>query len=136
MTKENLVTAPVGTSLEDAQKILGKHRIEKLPIVDEKGYLKGLITIKDIEKAIQYPNSAKDANGRLLVGAAVGITANTLERVDALVKAKVDLITVDSAHGHSKNIMEAVKKIKAKYPNLQAFEEYNELYDAIISAQK
>ena len=118
MTKENLVTAPVGTSLEDAQKILGKHRIEKLPIVDEKGYLKGLITIKDIEKAIQYPNSAKDANGRLLVGAAVGITANTLERVDALVKAKVDLITVDSAHGHSKNIMEAVKKIKAKYPNL------------------
>lgn len=118
MTKENLVTAPVGTSLEDAQKILGKHRIEKLPIVDEKGYLKGLITIKDIEKAIQYPNSAKDANGRLLVGAAVGITANTLERVDALVKAKIDLITVDSAHGHSKNIMEAVKKIKAKYPNL------------------
>ena len=118
MTKNNLVTAPVGTSLEEAQKILGKHRIEKLPIVDEKGYLKGLITIKDIEKAIQYPNSAKDANGRLLVGAAVGITANTLERVDALVKAKVDLITVDSAHGHSKNIMEAVKKIKAKYPNL------------------
>jgi len=118
MTKDNLVTAPVGTSLEEAQKILGKHRIEKLPIVDEKGYLKGLITIKDIEKAIQYPNSAKDANGRLLVGAAVGITANTLERVEALVKAKVDLITVDSAHGHSKNIMEAVKKIKAKFPNL------------------
>ena len=118
MTKKNLVTAPVGTSLEEAQKILGKHRIEKLPIVDDKGYLKGLITIKDIEKAIQYPNSAKDANGRLLVGAAVGITANTLERVEALVKAKVDLITVDSAHGHSKNSMEAVKKIKAKYPNL------------------
>ncbi len=118
MTKTNLVTAPVGTSLEEAQKILGKHRIEKLPIVDDKGYLKGLITIKDIEKAIQYPNSAKDTNGRLLVGAAVGITANTLERVDALVKAKVDLITVDSAHGHSKNIMDAVRKIKAKYPNL------------------
>ncbi len=118
MTKTNLVTAPVGTSLEDAQKILGKHRIEKLPIVDEKGYLKGLITIKDIEKAIQYPNSAKDKNGRLLVGAAVGISANTLERVDALVQAKVDLITVDSAHGHSKNIMNAVKSIKAKYPNL------------------
>ncbi len=118
MTKTNLVTAPVGTSLEEAQKILGKHRIEKLPIVDDAGYLKGLITIKDIEKAIQYPNSAKDANGRLLVGAAVGITANTLERVDALVKAKVDLITVDSAHGHSKNIMDAVRKIKAKYPSL------------------
>ena len=118
MTKKNLVTAPVGTSLDEAQKILGKHRIEKLPIVDEKGYLKGLITIKDIEKTIQYPHSAKDTNGRLLVGAAVGITANTLERVDALVKAKVDLITVDSAHGHSKNIMDAVKKIKAKYPNL------------------
>ncbi len=118
MTKKNLVTAPVGTSLDEAQKILGKHRIEKLPIVDDKGYLKGLITIKDIEKAIQYPHSAKDANGRLLVGAAVGVTANTIERVDALVKAKVDLITVDSAHGHSANIMNTVKMIKAKYPNL------------------
>ena len=118
MTKENLVTAPVGTSLDEAQKILGKHRIEKLPIVDEKGYLKGLITIKDIEKAIQYPNSAKDANGRLLVGAAVGVSINTLERVDALVKAKVDLIVVDSAHGHSKNILDMVKKIRVAYPNL------------------
>lgn len=118
MTKENLVTAPVGTSLAEAQKILGKHRIEKLPIVDENGYLKGLITIKDIEKAIQYPNSAKDANGRLLVGAAVGVTANVLERVAELVKSKVDVITVDSAHGHSRNIMETVKKIKAKYPDL------------------
>ncbi len=118
MTKANLVTAPVGTSLEEAQKILGKHRIEKLPIVDEGGYLKGLITIKDIEKTIQYPNSAKDRNGRLLVGAAVGVSANTMERVDELVKAKVDLITVDSAHGHSRNIMETVKMIKAKYPNL------------------
>ncbi len=118
MTKENLVTAPVGTSLDEAQKILGKHRIEKLPIVDEQGYLKGLITIKDIEKTIQYPHSAKDKNGRLLVGAAVGVSANTMERVDELVKSKVDLITVDSAHGHSKNIMETVAKIKAKYPNL------------------
>lgn len=118
MTKDNLVTAPVGTSLDEAQKILGKHRIEKLPIVDDKGYLKGLITIKDIEKAIQYPNSAKDSNGRLLVGAAVGVTANVLERVEELVKNKVDLITVDSAHGHSRNIMETVKRIKAKYPNL------------------
>lgn len=118
MTKENLVTAPVGTSLDEAQKILGKHRIEKLPIVDKNGYLKGLITIKDIEKAIQYPNSAKDKNGRLLVGAAVGVSVNTLERVDALVKAKVDLIVVDSAHGHSKNILNMVSKIKEKYPNL------------------
>ena len=118
MTKDNLVTAPVGTSLEDAQKILGKHRIEKLPIVDGKGNLKGLITIKDIEKAIQYPNSARDKNGRLLVGAAVGVGAGTIERVAELVKNKVDLITVDSAHGHSKNILEMVKKIKAEYPNL------------------
>ena len=118
MTKDNLVTAPVGTSLDEAQKILGKHRIEKLPIVDEKGYLKGLITIKDIEKAIQYPNSARDKNGRLLVGAAVGVSINTLERVEALVKSKVDLIVVDSAHGHSKNILEMVKKIRIQYPNL------------------
>ena len=118
MTKENLVTAPVGTSLDEAQKILGKHRIEKLPIVDKDGYLKGLITIKDIEKAIQYPNSAKDKNGRLLVGAAVGIAANTLERVAELVKSKVDIIAIDTAHGHSKNVLDVVKKVKAKYPNL------------------
>ena len=118
MTKDNLVTAPVGTSLDEAQKILGKNRIEKLPIVDDKGYLKGLITIKDIEKAIQYPNSARDKNGRLLVGAAVGVSINTLERVEALVKAKVDLIVVDSAHGHSKNILDMVRKIRDNYPNL------------------
>ncbi len=118
MTKENLVTAPVGTSLEDAQKILGKHRIEKLPIVDKDGYLKGLITIKDIEKSIQYPNSARDKNGRLLAGAAVGRAANTMERVAALVAAKVDVIVVDTAHGHSKGVIEEVAQIKAKYPNL------------------
>ena len=118
MTKEKLVTAPVGTSLEQAQQILGKHRIEKLPIVDEEGYLKGLITIKDIEKTIQYPNSAKDANGRLLAGAAVGVSVNTLDRVDALVKSKVDIIVVDSAHGHSQNIIKMVSKIKEKYPRL------------------
>lgn len=118
MTKDNLITAPIGTSLEEAQKILGKHRIEKLPLVDKEGNLKGLITIKDIEKAIQYPNSAKDANGRLLVGAAVGIAANTLERVAALVDAKVDVVTIDTAHGHSKNVIDVVKKIGAKYPNL------------------
>ena len=118
MTKDNLITAPIGTSLEEAQKILGKHRIEKLPLVDKEGNLKGLITIKDIEKAIQYPNSAKDANGRLLVGAAVGIAANTLERVAALVDAKVDVITIDTAHGHSKNVIDVVKEIRAKYPKL------------------
>lgn len=118
MTKKNLVTAPVGTSLEEAQKILGKHRIEKLPIVDKDGYLKGLITIKDIEKSIQYPNSARDKNGRLLAGAAVGRAANTMERVAALVAAKVDVIIVDTAHGHHKGVVEEVSAIKVKYPNL------------------
>jgi len=118
MTKENLVTAPEGTSLEQAQKILGKHRIEKLPIVDNKGYLKGLITIKDIEKSIQYPNSARDKNGRLLVGAAVGTAANTMERIEALIAAKVDVIAIDTAHGHSKFVIDYVKKIKAKFPNI------------------
>ena len=118
MTKKNLVTAPVGTSLEEAQKILGKHRIEKLPIVDKDGYLKGLITIKDIEKSIQYPNSARDKNGRLLAGAAVGRAPDTMERIAALVGAKVDVITVDTAHGHQKGVLEEVAQIKAKYPNL------------------
>lgn len=118
MTKDHLVTAPVGTSLADAQKILGKHRIEKLPIVDEKGYLKGLITIKDIEKSIQYPNSARDKNGRLLVGAAVGTAANTMERIAALVAAKVDVIAIDTAHGHSKGVLEKVAEIKNKYPTV------------------
>ena len=119
MTKENLVTAPVGTSLEQAQQILGKHRIEKLPIVDDNFNLKGLITIKDIEKSIQYPNSARDSKGRLLVGAAVGTSKDTFERIDELVKNKVDIITVDTAHGHSLGVIESVKKIKAKYPNLK-----------------
>ena len=118
MTKENLVTAPVGTTLEKAQKILGQHRIEKLPIVDKNFMLKGLITIKDIEKATQYPNSAKDKNGRLLVGAAVGTGANTMERVQSLVDAKVDLICVDTAHGHNSMISEIVKAIRKKYPEL------------------
>jgi len=119
MTKDNLVTAPVGTTLTQAKEILRKYRIEKLPLVDEKGYLKGLITIKDIEKTIQYPNSAKDDEGRLLAGAAVGVTANMMERVEALVKAKVDVIALDSAHGHSKNIINGVAEIKGAYPNLQ-----------------
>ena len=119
MTSENLITAPEGITLEEAKKILAKARKEKLPIVDKDFNLKGLITIKDIEKQIKYPQSAKDEQGRLLCGAGVGITGNMMERVDALVNAHVDVIVVDSAHGHSKNILEAVKKIKAKYPNLQ-----------------
>ncbi len=118
MTKEGLVTAPEGTSLDDAQKILGKHRIEKLPIVDEKGYLKGLITIKDIEKSIQYPNSARDENGRLLVGAAVGTAANTMERIAALLEARADVIAIDTAHGHSAGVLKKVEEIKAKFPNI------------------
>ncbi|MDK2903733.1 MAG: dehydrogenase, partial [Clostridiales bacterium] len=119
MTSENLVTAPVGTTLEKAQEILRKHKIEKLPLIDENGMLKGLITIKDIEKAIQYPNAAKDKNGRLLVGAAVGTARDTLDRVNALVNAKVDVIAVDTAHGHSSRVIDMVKTIKGKYPEIQ-----------------
>ena len=118
MTSENLVTAPEGTTLEQAQNILSKHKIEKLPIVDEGMHLKGLITIKDIEKAIVYPNSARDAAGRLLVGAAIGVTNDALERVEAVVNAGADLIALDSAHGHSQNIINKVKEIKAAYPGL------------------
>ena len=119
MTSENLITAREGITLEEAKKILAKARKEKLPIVDADNNLKGLITIKDIEKQIKYPLSAKDAQGRLLCGAGVGITANMMDRVAALVAAHVDVIVVDSAHGHSKNILDAVKKIKAAYPDLQ-----------------
>lgn len=118
MTSKNLVTAKEGTTLAEAQKILGEHRIEKLPIVDDNFMLKGLITIKDIEKNLQYPNSAKDANGRLLAGAAVGIARNTMDRVAALVDAKVDMIAIDTAHGHSQNVLKEVEQIKSKYPNL------------------
>ncbi|MCK9216921.1 MAG: IMP dehydrogenase [Firmicutes bacterium] len=119
MTKENLVTAPVGTDLLQAEQILKKHKIEKLPLVDENGYLKGLITIKDIEKIIQFPNSAKDKGGRLLAGAAVGVTPDMMGRVDALVAAKVDVIVVDTAHGHSKGVLDSVERIKINYPDLQ-----------------
>lgn len=119
MTSEGLVTAREGITLEGAKKILAKARVEKLPIVDDNFNLKGLITIKDIEKQIKYPQSAKDGQGRLLCGAGVGITGNMMERVDALVETKVDVIVVDSAHGHSKNILDAVKSIKEKYPKLQ-----------------
>ena len=118
MTKENLVTAPVGTTLEEAEKMLQQYKIEKLPIVSEDGTLKGLITIKDIEKVIEFPNAAKDAHGRLLVGAAVGVTKDTLMRVEKLVKAHVDVITIDTAHGHSQGVIETVKEIRAAYPEL------------------
>lgn len=119
MTSEGLITAQEGITLEEAKQILAKARKEKLPIVDKDFNLKGLITIKDIEKQIKYPMSAKDAQGRLLCGAGVGITADALDRVDALVKAKVDVIVLDSAHGHSANVIRCVKMVKEKYPDLQ-----------------
>jgi len=119
MTSEGLITAPEGITLDEAKAILAKARKEKLPIVDKDFKLKGLITIKDIEKQIKYPLSAKDEQGRLLCGAGVGITANMMERIDALVNAHVDVIVVDSAHGHSANIIKAVRQIKEKYPDLQ-----------------
>lgn len=118
MTKENLVTAPVGTTLKEAEKILQKYKIEKLPLVDEDGTLKGLITIKDIEKVIEFPNSAKDSHGRLLVGAAVGVTKDALLRVKKLVEAGVDAIVIDTAHGHSKGVLDKVREIRAEYPEL------------------
>lgn len=119
MTSENLITALEGTSIEEAKAILAKNKIEKLPLVDEEFNLKGLITIKDIEKAIKFPNAAKDSRGRLLCGAAVGVTKDMMDRVDALAAVHVDVITVDTAHGHSKGVLDAVKTIKAKYPDLQ-----------------
>lgn len=119
MTKENLVTAPVGTNLKQAQEILQKYKIEKLPLVDKDGFLKGLITIKDIEKTIQYPDASKDQGGRLLVGAAVGASKDFMNRVEALVNGQVDVVALDSAHGHSQNIIDAVKEIRAAYPELQ-----------------
>ena len=119
MTSENLVTAKEGVTIEEAKKILAKARVEKLPIVDDDFNLVGLITIKDIEKQIKYPNSAKDDHGRLLCGAGVGITANMMQRVAALYEAHVDVVVVDSAHGHSKNVLNAVREIKKHYPDLQ-----------------
>jgi IMP dehydrogenase len=118
MTRDNLVTAPVGTTLQEAEVILQKHKIEKLPLVDESNTLKGLITIKDIEKAIQFPNAAKDKHGRLLVGAAVGVSKDTFERAEALVKAGVDMLVVDSAHGHHIDIVTMVRKLRDRYPEL------------------
>ena len=117
MTKDNLITGKVGTTLSDAQEILRKHKIEKLPLVDDEGFLKGLITIKDIEKAVQFPNSARDAKGRLLCGAAIGVTNDVLDRAKALIDAQVDVLVLDSAHGHSANIINCVKKIKTAFPD-------------------
>ena len=121
MTSENLITAPEGTTLEEAKKILANHRIEKLPIVDEQGMLRGLITIKDIEKTSKYPNSAKDANGRLLCGAAVGVTNDVFERIEALLEAKVDVINIDTAHGHSMGVLKQVEQIRSRYPDITLF---------------
>jgi len=119
MTSKNLITASEGTSMEQAKQLLKKHKIEKLPLVDSENNLRGLITIKDIEKTIKFPIAAKDSRGRLLCGAAVGVTADMMERIAALVKAGVDVITIDTAHGHSLGVMDGVRKIKAKYPDLQ-----------------
>ena len=118
MTSENLITASVGTTLEEAKQILMRYKIEKLPLVDETGVLKGLITIKDIEKAIQFPDAAKDGEGRLLVGAAIGVSPDVLEHVQQLANVDVDVLVVDTAHGHSKGVLESVKKIKTAFPNI------------------
>lgn len=119
MTKENLITVPVGTTLEDAHEVLHRHKVEKLLVVDDDYNLKGLITVKDIQKKIQYPNSAKDSHGRLIVGAAIGVTGDYLDRAEALVKAKVDVVAIDTAHGHSKRVMETVQLIKQKFPEVE-----------------
>ena len=119
MTRENLVTGKEGISLDEALEILKRNKIEKLPLVDDEGYLKGLITIKDIEKQIEYPNSARDEGGRLLAGAAVGVTSDVLDRVEALVAAKVDVVVIDTAHGQSKNVLNTIKKIKENFPDIQ-----------------
>ncbi|MHC2993922.1 MAG: IMP dehydrogenase [Candidatus Atribacteria bacterium] len=142
MTKENLITAPVGTTLEEAKRTLHKNRIEKLPIVDEDYILKGLITIKDIEKVKQYPNSCKDAKGRLRVGGAVGVSRETLNRVEALVKAKVDVIVIDTAHGHSTQVIEFIKEIKQTFDieliggNVATFDGAESLIKAGVDAIK
>src|SRR5499425_1434830 len=119
MTKENLITVPVGTTLEEAESILHKHRVEKLLVVDDKYNLKGLITVKDIQKKLKYPNAAKDSHGRLRVGAALGATGDFLERAQELAKAKVDVVAIDSAHGHSTRVLEAIRTVKAKLPEVE-----------------
>src|SRR5881227_1646143 len=118
MTKENLITVPVGTTLTEAEAILHRHRVEKLLVVDDKYHLKGLITVKDIQKRLKYPNAAKDPQGRLRVGAAIGATGDFLERAQEMVRAKADLLAIDSAHGHSTRVLEAIRAIKAKLPEV------------------
>src|SRR3954447_15629461 len=118
MTKENLITVPVGTTLEDAEKVLHQHRVEKLLVVDDKYALKGLITVKDIQKKLKYPQAAKDAQGRLRVGAAIGATGDFLERAQEMVKNKVDLLAIDSAHGHSTRVLDAIRAVKSKFPEV------------------
>ncbi|MDU4624565.1 MAG: IMP dehydrogenase, partial [Enterococcus gallinarum] len=143
MTKEKLVTAPVGTSLKDAEKILQKHKIEKLPIVDDEGILSGLITIKDIEKVIEFPNAAKDEFGRLLVAGAVGVTSDTFERAEALFEAGADAIVIDTAHGHSAGVLRKIAEIRAHFPdrtliagNIATAEGARALYEAGVDVVK
>src|SRR5438067_3277211 len=119
MTRENLITVPVGTTLEEAEKILHRHRVEKLLVVDDNFNLKGLITVKDIQKKLKYPNAAKDSQGRLRVGAAIGASGDSLERAQEMVKCKVDLLAIDSAHGHSTRVLEAINVIKSKLPEVE-----------------
>src|SRR6202047_2556737 len=116
MTKENLITVPVGTTLEDAEQILHKHRVEKLLVVDENSNLQGLITVKDIQKKLKYPNAAKDSQGRLRVGAAIGATGDFLERAAELIRSRVDALSIDSAHGHSSRVLEAIREVKRRFP--------------------
>lgn len=143
MTKDNLVTAPIGTSLESAEKILYEHRIEKLPLVDDQGKLSGLITIKDIEKVIEFPNAAKDQHGRLLVAAAVGITSDTFERAEALIKQQVDALVIDTAHGHSAGVIRKIKEIRQAFPavtiiagNVATAEATRELFEVGVDIVK
>ena len=119
MTKDNLITVAVGTTLEEAEKILHKHRVEKLLVVDDKYALKGLITVKDIQKKLKYPGAAKDSHGRLRVGAAIGATGDFFERAQEMVKAKADLLAIDSAHGHSSRVIEAIRKVKQEMPEVE-----------------
>src|SRR5213082_1107307 len=143
MTKDNLITVPVGTTLEDAEKILHEHRVEKLLVVDDQYNLKGLITVKDIQKKLKYPNSAKDSQGRLRVGAAIGATGDYLERMAELVRTKVDVIVVDTAHGHSSRVLRAVKEAKSRFPetdviagNVATEEATHDLVSAGVDAVK
>jgi IMP dehydrogenase len=143
MTREKLITVPVGTTLEEAERILHQHRIEKLPVVDENYVLKGLITVKDIQKKIQYPHAAKDSRGRLRVGAAVGVTGDYLERAQELARAQADVIVVDTAHGHSERVLEAVKAIKKSLPdaeviagNVASYEGASDLINLGVAAVK